>query len=112
VTERHAVWLVTPEQRAVLDRVEGRGVRYRLAWLRAPVRMTNGQRFEWVLAFLARPGMVGRLNRAPLLVDGRAVRVADLDQGRARLLTGGFAETDGLELVDVAAEPSWSDLDR
>lgn len=112
VTERHAVWLVTPRQRAVLDRVEGRGVRYRLAWLRVPVRLTNGQRYGWVLAYLARPGMVGRLNRAPLLVDGRPVRVADVAQDRARLLTGGFAEHDGLERLEVPAEPNWSDLAR
>lgn len=116
-TERHAVWLATPEQRAVLDRAEGRDERYRLAWLRAGVRLTNGHRHDWVLAYLARPEVIGQqvaehLNRSPLLVDGRPVRVADMDHGAALLLTGHPAGTDGLEVIAVPAEPTWADVIR
>ncbi|HEV2784729.1 MAG TPA: gamma-glutamylcyclotransferase [Actinophytocola sp.] len=115
VTERHAVWLATPEQRAVLDRAEGRGERYRLAWLRTSVRLTNGQPYQWVLAYLARPEVLGRLvaehlNRSPLLVDGRLVRVAELDHGEARLLIGDLAESDELDVVPAAEEPTWADV--
>jgi hypothetical protein len=43
VTERHAVWLATRDQVAVLDRCEGRGTRYRLARLRSGrVRSEDG----------------------------------------------------------------------
>lgn len=112
VTERHAVWLATPEQRAVLDRAEGRGQRYRLAWLRARTTLTNGQSHDWVLAYLARPQVVAEhLNRAPLMVDGRLVRVAELEHGRARLLAGDVAESDGLVFLEAPVDPAWSDVD-
>jgi len=74
VHERHVVWLATPEQRSVLDEVEGRNQRYRLAWVHTPATLGNGQTFEWVLAYIARPEIIGKgveikLNRLPLLVE-------------------------------------------
>ncbi|MFL6142467.1 MAG: gamma-glutamylcyclotransferase [Labedaea sp.] len=114
--ERHAVWLVTPDQLAVLDLVEGRGTRYRLGWVHAPTTLANGQRFDWVLAYVARTEAIGldvrtELNRSPLLVDGRPVRISDVDQATALTLTGLPAESDELEIIDVLDEPSWRDLD-
>ncbi|MGH4018524.1 MAG: UTRA domain-containing protein [Pseudonocardiaceae bacterium] len=116
-TERHAVWLVTSEQRAVLDRAEGRGERYRLAWVHTPVTLTNGRRIEWVLAYVARPEVIGQqveqhLNRSPLLVDGDMVRVADVSHEEARKLTADeLADSDGLEVIEAKDEPSWSDIE-
>jgi hypothetical protein len=114
--ERHAIWLVTTEQLAVLDRAEGRGQRYRLVWVHAPAALTNGQRFDWVLAYVARPEAIGRdvprhLNRSPLLVDGAVVRMCDVNQETALTLEGNLAESDGLEVVHVANVPSWTDID-
>lgn len=114
-TETHAVWLATPEQRAVLDVGEGRGERYRLAWVHAPVTLPDGTRHEWVLAYLARPEVIGHdvaehLNRSPLHVHGQPVRVADVGQTDARKLTGELAEADGLEAIEVLGEPSTSDI--
>jgi hypothetical protein len=115
VTERHAVWFVTPEQRRVFDQIEGRGERYRLVWLHAPVRLADGERLNWVLAYIARPEVMGHevpihLNRSPLLVDGETVRVSAVPQALARQLTGELAKSDGLDVVEVKAEPAWSDL--
>ena len=114
--ERHAVWLVTADPLAVLDLGEGRGERYRLAWVHAPVTLTNGQRFDWVLAYVARADALGRdvpsrFNRSPLLIDGKPVRVSDVDQATALTLTGRLAESDGLEVIHVLDVPSWTDLD-
>src|SRR5699024_6685143 len=116
VAEQHAVWFVTPAQRAVLDEVEGRGGRYRLGWVHAPVTLANGEHLEWVLAYTARPEVIGRgvdahLNRSPLLVDGRMVRVADMGQDEVRSTEGTSGDSDGLEVIEPSAEePSWNDL--
>lgn len=99
VTERHAVWLATEDQRAVLDRVEGRGSRHRLAWVHTPVTLAGGHVLDRVLAYLALPGtqhLPPWQNRSPLLVDGGFVRVAELNQRDAHLLTGTPADSDGL----------------
>lgn len=114
--ERHAVWLVTPDQLDVLDLVEGRGTRYRLVWVHAPTTLTNGQHVDWVLAYVAQAEAIGRdvpikFNRSPLLVDGKPVRVSDVDQASALILTGTPAESDGLEVIAVRDAPSWTDLD-
>ncbi len=116
-TERHAVWLVTPDQRSALDRGEGRGERYRLAWVHTPVTFANGHRLHWVLAYVARPEAIGQhveqhLNRSPLLVNGKVVRVADVSQDEAQRLTADeFADSDGLEAIEVKGEPSWTDVE-
>lgn len=115
VTELHAVWFATPEQRAVLDHVEGRGERYRLAWVHAPVTLPNGARLEWVLAYTARPEVIGQdveehLNRSPLLVNGQMVRVTDMPQDEIRTAAGTSADTDGLDVIEVIGEPCWEDL--
>lgn len=82
--EWHAVWLATHDQIRVLDRCEGRGVRYRLAYLRSgTVTTEDGMVLDDVLAYTA----VSEL-RAPLLVDGAAVRCADVPQAQARDLVG------------------------
>ncbi len=110
VAEEHTVWFATPQQRQVLDHVEGRGERYRLVWLRAPIELDGGFTIHQVLAYTARPDVVGsevppRLNRSPLLVHGKVVRCADLGQEEARQLTGEPAETDGLDSTEVVGEP-------
>lgn len=116
VVERHAVWFVTPDQRLIFDGVEGRGQRYRLAWVHVPVTLENGERLDWVLAYVGRPFVEGddrdpRTNRAPLLVDGHVVRVEECGQAEARRLHGRSASGDGLEVVEVVGEPDWADLD-
>lgn len=92
VTERHGLWLATPEQVAVLDVGEGRGERYRLARLRTGrVRSEDGAVIDRPWCYLGRNAA-----RRPLLVDGAPVRCAELDQGAARELSGVPADTDGL----------------
>lgn len=113
-SETHSVWLATPDQRAVLDQVEGRGERYRLAWVHAPVTLQDGTHHEWVLAYTARPEVIGRdvpqiHNRSPLLIDGQPVRVTDASQAEARALVGQLAGTDGLDTIEVSGEPSLKD---
>lgn len=108
--EDHAVWFVTPDQRRVLDRCEGRGQRYRLSWLRTPITLENGAELSSVLAYTARPEAVGleipsELNRSPLLVSGQLVRCAELGQEEAIKLTGEPAPTDGLTVTEVHGEP-------
>ncbi len=110
ITEDHTVWYVTPDQRRILDLCEGRGERYQLSWLRAPIELEDGQVLKYVLAYTARPSVMGQdvpphLNRSPLLVDGRAVRCADVDQDHARLLEGTPATSDGLHTILVGGEP-------
>lgn len=90
--ERHSAWLATPDQLAVLDVCEGRGVRYRLARLRSGrVRTEDGAVVDRPYCYLAHAS-----TRRPLLVDGAPVRCADLDQSAARGLTGVPALSDGL----------------
>jgi hypothetical protein len=97
--ERHAVWLATPEQILVLDRCEGRGSRYRLVHLRSGIVATeDGLALRDVLAYVA----AGEL-RAPLLVEGAAVRCADMPQERARDLVG-VPGDDGLAVEPVAGD--------
>lgn len=110
ITEHHAVWYVTPDQRRVLDACEGRGERYRLSWIHTPTQLENGQRLPRVLAYTARPEVIGHqvplhLNRSPLLVHGQLVRCADIPQERARHLNGTPAESDGLDAIEVHGEP-------
>jgi gamma-glutamylcyclotransferase (GGCT)/AIG2-like uncharacterized protein YtfP len=101
VVERHAVWLATPEQIAVLDRCEGRGTRYRLARLRTGrVRTADGAVLERPWCYLA-AGAV----RAPLLVAGAPVRCAELAQEQARDLVGVPADGDGLAADEVTGNP-------
>lgn len=115
-TEQHSVWMVTPEQRQVLDRCEGRAERHRLAWVKAPTAFANGTERSQVLAYVARPEVIGQeveqhLNRSPLLVDGATVRVSDVGQEEARALDGVPADSDGLDVVEVHGEPSSPDAD-
>ncbi len=112
VEERHALWLATPEQVAVLDRCEGRGERYRLARLgpattagsatagTGTVRTEDGAVIERPWCYLGRAAM-----RRPLLVDGHPVRCADVDQHTAATLLGRPAGTDGLAAAEVAGAP-------
>ncbi|MFC7340195.1 gamma-glutamylcyclotransferase family protein [Saccharopolyspora griseoalba] len=102
VVERHAIWLVTPEQRRVLDACEGRGERYRLVRLHGPerVELDDGSRATGVLAYAAK----GEIRR-PLLVDGAPVRCAELDQAGALGLVGESAVGDGLDCTEVTGEP-------
>ena len=105
--EEHAVWLATPEQVAVLDRCEGRDVRYRLVRLASgTVTAEDGTPLEGVLAYTS----AGEL-RAPLLVAGRPVRCADVPQAAAAGLTG-VPGPDGLDVAPIsgAASPDdWPD---
>lgn len=86
--EEHALWLATPDQRAVLDACEGRGVRYRLAELAPPVvvRTEDGTVVPRPLAYVT-----GSAARAPLLHRGRVVPLTDVDQAGARRLVAGGA---------------------
>jgi gamma-glutamylcyclotransferase (GGCT)/AIG2-like uncharacterized protein YtfP len=87
--ETHHVWLATPEQVGVLDRCEGRGQRYALAWVHA-ARTTDerGAGLDPVLAYWPADPV-----RAPLLVDGAPVRCRDVAQDDARSLHGVPGET-------------------
>lgn len=100
VTETHAVWLATPAQLRVLDVVEGRGQRYRLASVHSgTVRLRTGAHLDGVLSYTAR-GQV----REPLLVAGHPVRCLDLPQAEAKALTGDPGQT-GLSVTEVHGEP-------
>lgn len=85
--ERHSVWLATPEQIRVLDACEGRGRRYEL------IRLAEGT------VLLENSGPVPALaycgidtgaadSRAPLYVDGAAVRCAEVQQAATGRLVG------------------------
>ncbi len=113
ITETHTVWYVTPDQRRVLDICEGRGERYRLSWVNASIALENGRKLHQVLAYTARPEVIGQnvpthLNRSPLLVEGQFVRCAMLQQDEARNLTGVPADSDGLNAAEVFFEPEVS----
>jgi gamma-glutamylcyclotransferase (GGCT)/AIG2-like uncharacterized protein YtfP len=98
--ERHAVWLATPAQIAVLDRCEGRDDRFRLARLgTGEVRTDDGARIDGPWCYVGH-GTV----RRPLLVDGVPVRCTELAQGTARGLAG-EPGTDGLDAPTVRGEP-------
>ncbi|HWE89242.1 MAG TPA: gamma-glutamylcyclotransferase [Pseudonocardiaceae bacterium] len=106
--ETHAVWLATRSQITALDACEGRGERYRLTRLRSgQVTTEDGTAIDGVLAYT---GLAE--TRAPLLVDGRPVRCADVSQARAVSLAG-EPGADGLagETVDGDPHPNeWPDL--
>jgi hypothetical protein len=98
--EWHAVWLATPDQVLVLDECEGRGVRYRLVRLESgTVTAEDGTALAGVLAYTA----AGEL-RAPLLVDGRPVRCADVPQAAALGLAG-RPGLDGLAVREITGPP-------
>ena len=100
-SEWHAVWLATPDQVAVLDRCEARGDRHRLARLgTGAVHTDDGLRIDAPWCYLGRSAI-----RRPLLVDGRPVRCADLDQAAAFSLDGDPAPDDGLAAVTVEGAP-------
>ncbi|MDF2979546.1 MAG: hypothetical protein K0S40_4274 [Actinomycetospora sp.] len=100
--ETHAVWMATPDQVGVLDRCEGRGERYDLVRLETGRVVTeDGARLERVWTYWA-----GDPVRAPLLVDGAPVRVADVAQDAARALVG---EPGPLAPDAVTVEPGTPD---
>ncbi|GAB2935514.1 gamma-glutamylcyclotransferase [Rhodococcus aerolatus] len=89
--ETHAVWWASPEQLTVLDVCEGRGVRYeRHALPPGLVDTTELGPLEPLVYLGFSP------DRMPLLVGGDTVLVAEVDQARARTLTGDPAPDDGL----------------
>ncbi|MFI5608492.1 gamma-glutamylcyclotransferase [Amycolatopsis sp. NPDC051903] len=102
-TEHHFVWFVTPEQRAVLDVCEGRGTRYHFARLDAAVHLEDGTAVPDVHAYVGASPI-----RYPLLVDGQAVRVADVAQAEAALLLGTPAPSHGLRCTVVEPEQIFS----
>ena len=105
VEEEHAVWFATAEQLRVLDRCEGRGLRYRLVRVHTGrVTLFNGGVVDSVLAYTG-----AGTRRMPLLVNGRAVRCAEVDQRQARRLGGRPADGDGLDVTSVHGEPSPDD---
>lgn len=100
VVEEHAVLLVTPEQVAVLDRCEGRDERFRLARLRTgAVHLEDGTHVDQPWCYVGHGAV-----RRPLLIDGRAVRCAEVGQHDARGLDG-TAGTDGLDAPSVHGAP-------
>lgn len=102
VVEDHAVWLADQEQVRVLDACEGRGRRYRLARVRSGrVVLDDGALVDRVLAYIAADRV-----RRPILVRGRPVRCADMDQATAQGLVGKRAGSDGLKASTVDGEPS------
>jgi gamma-glutamylcyclotransferase (GGCT)/AIG2-like uncharacterized protein YtfP len=107
--ERHAVWLATPEQVAVLDRCEGRGDRYRLARLGTGAVYLDGHpdgglRVEAPWCYLGLSAI-----RRPLLVGGRPVRCADVAQAQAHDLVGEPAPDDGLTATTAVGAPDPDD---
>lgn len=96
--ERHAVWLATPAQLAVLDVCEGRGHRYDLARLHSgTVTLEDGTPVADPLAYVG-----AGAQRMPLLVGGRPVRCADIRQADALGLRGTPARTHGLRTTVLA----------
>lgn len=108
VTEEHAVWFATAEQLRVLDRCEGRGLRYRLVRVHSGrVTLFDGSVVDSVLAYTG----AGR-RRMPLLSAGEPVRCAEVDQVGARWLGGRPAPDDGLDVTPVHGYPApdeWPD---
>lgn len=105
--EIHHVWLATTDQVGVLDRCEGRGERYALAWVQAArVADERGAPLDPVLAYWPADPV-----RAPLLVDGAPVRCRDVSQDDARALDGvaGEVRPDAATVVPagVPDAPGW-----
>ncbi|GAA3847339.1 hypothetical protein GCM10022243_11790 [Saccharothrix violaceirubra] len=109
VEEEHAVWFATAEQLRVLDRCEGRGLRYRLVRVHSgQVTLFDGAVVDSVLAYTG----AGK-RRMPLLYGDRPIRCADVPQHRARYQPGRPAASDGLDVTPVHGDPSpddWPDL--
>ncbi|GLZ34401.1 hypothetical protein Lesp02_65880 [Lentzea sp. NBRC 105346] len=104
-TEEHAVWFATPEQLRVLDRCEGRGLRYRLVRVHTGrITLQNGAVVDSVLAYTG-----SSRARMPVLFNGRMVLCSSLDQARTRHLGDRAASTDGLEVTEVHGDPSADD---
>jgi gamma-glutamylcyclotransferase (GGCT)/AIG2-like uncharacterized protein YtfP len=109
-TERHALWFATPEQVAVLDRCEGRGDRYRLTRLGTGTvyidvgDTDDGMRVDAPWCYLGLSAI-----RRPLLVGGRPVRCADLDQAAAFTMKGEPAPDDGLAATTIEGAPDPDD---
>lgn len=125
--EEHVVWLASPEQLAVLDVCESRGVRYRLVRLHSGVVEVPGRMAlpdVWTYVGTKSPdkspdksastespstgrwnGVAPRDSRLPLLVDGAPVRCADVPQAAARALVGRAGTTDGLSVSTVDGIP-------
>jgi gamma-glutamylcyclotransferase (GGCT)/AIG2-like uncharacterized protein YtfP len=102
VVEDHAVWMADQEQVRVLDACEGRGRRYRLARVRnGRVVLDDGAVVDRVLAYVAEDRV-----RQPILVRGKPVRCADMDQAAAQGLVGKRAGSDGLKASTVDGDPS------
>jgi gamma-glutamylcyclotransferase (GGCT)/AIG2-like uncharacterized protein YtfP len=102
VVEEHAVWMAGREQVRVLDVCEGRGRRYRLARVRSGrVVLDDGALVDRVLAYVAEDRV-----RQPILVRGKPVRCADMDQASAQGLIGKRAGSDGLKASTVDGEPN------
>ncbi|MEV7037122.1 gamma-glutamylcyclotransferase family protein [Amycolatopsis sp. NPDC051061] len=90
--EEHAIWFVTPDQLAVLDRCEGRGTRYHLARLTQPdITLEDGTRLTEVHTYVGAAPI-----RYPLLVDGNPVRTTDVPQADAAKLDGVAADGHGV----------------
>jgi len=102
VVEEHAVWMADREQVRVLDVCEGRGRRYRLARVRSGrVVLDDGAVVDRVLAYVAEDRV-----RQPILVRGKPVRCADMDQAAAQGLVGKRAGSDGLKASTVDGDPN------
>lgn len=102
--ETHAVWMATPEQVEVLDRCEGRGVRYRLVRLQTgEIRTEDGVLLSDVHAYVGAGAI-----RMPLLVDGAPVPCAEVAQADAIGLVG-EPGPDGLEATTVIGAPQADD---
>jgi gamma-glutamylcyclotransferase (GGCT)/AIG2-like uncharacterized protein YtfP len=102
VVEDHAIWMAALDQVRVLDVCEGRGRRYRLAKVRSGrVVLDDGAVVDRVLAYVAEDRV-----RQPILVRGKPVRCADMDQASAQGLVGKRARSDGLKASTVDGEPN------
>jgi gamma-glutamylcyclotransferase (GGCT)/AIG2-like uncharacterized protein YtfP len=105
VVEEHAVWFATADQLRVLDRCEGRGLRYQLVRLHTGrITLFDGGEIDSVLAYTG-----AGMRRMPLLVHGVPVRCAEVDQQGARRLGGWPAKSDGLDVTPVLGDPSPDD---
>ncbi|TWP49977.1 gamma-glutamylcyclotransferase [Lentzea tibetensis] len=103
--EEHSVWFATPEQLRVLDRCEGRGLRYRLVRLHTGrVTLQNGGVIDSVLAYTA-----ASKNRLPVLFNGRMVRCSEIEQEYTRHLGDRPVPSDGLDVTEVHGAPSADD---
>ncbi len=109
--ERHAVWLATPGQIAVLDRCEGRDDRFRLARLRTgTVRTDDGAWIDEPWVYLGH-----RPDRRPLLLDGAPVRCAEqprAEQPWSRPVPDDHRSADDLRTVRLHPDPPRTGADR